>query len=331
MKNICFIIPYFGTLPNYFPLFLKSCQSNPNYNWFLITDDRTEYDYPSNVKVLYKSFSDTRKYIQTKFDFNINLNSAYKLCDYKPAYGYIFEEYIEGFLFWGYCDLDIILGNLDDFISIDRICNYDKIFSLGHMTLYRNSYDLNRVFKKRLNNRLIYKEAFTTDNIYRFDEVGEINNNNIDGIYCNEHLRVYSIDHSLNINNRKIAFSRVVFKGIEEYPSEKGFDIENAFRSITLWNHGSIERYYIREGRLITSKHPYIHLQSRKMLFNCKVLNADIIKIIPNEFRVFPYESITLLNFYLISSHSRNRKYYLTYVKEKWRDIKSFFYLLLYH
>lgn len=330
MKNVCFIIPYFGTLPNYFPLFLKSCRTNPNYNWLIITDDRTAYDYPSNVKIVYKSFADLKQFIQTKFDFTISLNSPYKLCDYKPAYGYLFEEYIEGFLFWGHCDLDIILGNLNDFISIDKICNYDKIYQLGHMTLYRNTFELNRIFRNKLNNRLIYKEAFTTDKIYRFDEVGELNhNNNIDGIYRKEHLRIYSVDHSLNINNRKIAFSRVTYKGKEEYPSEKGFEIEKTFRSIVLWNHGYIERYYICEGRLIISKHPYIHLQSRKMIFNSEVLNAEIINIIPNEFRVFSFKKVTILNFFFITTHNRNLGYYYAYAKEKWLSIKTIIYYLL--
>ena len=38
--------------------------------------------------------AEIREKIQSKFDFKISLEEPYKLCDYKPAYGYIFEEFI---------------------------------------------------------------------------------------------------------------------------------------------------------------------------------------------------------------------------------------------
>lgn len=94
MKKCCFIIPYFGKLPNYFPLFLKTCQYNTNFDWLVFTDDGTEYDYPQNVQRVEMTFSELKQKIQSKFDFPISLSTPYKLCDYKPAYGYIFEEYL---------------------------------------------------------------------------------------------------------------------------------------------------------------------------------------------------------------------------------------------
>lgn len=91
MKKCCFIIPYFGKLPNYFQLFLKSCEYNPDFNWILFTDDYYKFNYPQNVKVVYTSFEKLRKRVAEKFDFPISLEKPYKLCDYKPAYGYLFE------------------------------------------------------------------------------------------------------------------------------------------------------------------------------------------------------------------------------------------------
>lgn len=49
MKTIAFVIPYFGKLPNSFLIFLESCGINSDIDFFIFTDDRTDYDYPSNV------------------------------------------------------------------------------------------------------------------------------------------------------------------------------------------------------------------------------------------------------------------------------------------
>ena len=51
MKSICYIIPYFGHLPDNFNLWLISCKVNSTVNWLIYTDDKTSYDYPENVKV----------------------------------------------------------------------------------------------------------------------------------------------------------------------------------------------------------------------------------------------------------------------------------------
>ena len=161
--RVIFIIPYFGILPNYFDLWLKSCEYNPNFNWLIITDDKREFNYPKNVSVIYKSFSEVKIYIEGKFDFKICLERPHKLCDYKPAYGYIFNDLINDYDFWGYCDLDCIFGNLSKYITKEMLEKYDKIFSLGHMTLYRNNKYINSLFMKTINNRLRYREVFSTN------------------------------------------------------------------------------------------------------------------------------------------------------------------------
>ena len=57
-----------------------------------------------------------KQQVQKMFDFPIYLDHPYKLCDYKPAYGYIFPEYTKGYDYWGHCDMtDCIFGNLRKF------------------------------------------------------------------------------------------------------------------------------------------------------------------------------------------------------------------------
>ena len=52
---------------------------------------------------------------------NINwggVNSPYKLCDYKPVYGLIFDEDLQDYDFWGHCDVDLIFGDIRKFINL---------------------------------------------------------------------------------------------------------------------------------------------------------------------------------------------------------------------
>ncbi len=71
MKTIAYIIPYFGKLPEMFDLWLKSCALNPTIDWLLFTNDKTEHQYPNNVKVTYMTFTELVSKIQSKFPFKI--------------------------------------------------------------------------------------------------------------------------------------------------------------------------------------------------------------------------------------------------------------------
>ena len=97
MKSIAYVIPYFGKFPKGFELFLMSCKNNPTIDWLIFTDDKTKYEYPENVKVFYDTFEEIKKRVQQNFDFEIVLDKPYKFCDYKPAYGEIFQEELKDY------------------------------------------------------------------------------------------------------------------------------------------------------------------------------------------------------------------------------------------
>ena len=61
MKRCVIILPYFGKFNNYFPLFLRSCAYNKDFDWLIFTDDKTKYDYPENVFVNYVTFEKMQK------------------------------------------------------------------------------------------------------------------------------------------------------------------------------------------------------------------------------------------------------------------------------
>ena len=101
-----------------------------------------------NIEFKTLSFDDLRKKVQSKFDFEISLKTPYKLCDYKVAYGFIFEEELKGYDYWGFCDTDVLLGDIYQFLeehSFLRMTMLDMVF-LGHLQIFKNSREVNRVF-----------------------------------------------------------------------------------------------------------------------------------------------------------------------------------------
>ena len=108
MKNtIALINVQIGSYKNYNSLFLNSCKENKDVDFYFFTDQ----DIPvlsKNIHIVKISFLEVKEKIQGLFDFPINLDSPYDLCDYKVAYGEIFQEYISDYDFWGYCDTDMV-------------------------------------------------------------------------------------------------------------------------------------------------------------------------------------------------------------------------------
>lgn len=284
MKKICFIIPYFGKFPNYFQLFLKTCASNTNYDWLIFTDDNTEYIYPSNVKRIFTSFEDVKKVFASKFNFKLALDSPYKLCDFKPTYGYVFEDYLKDYLFWGHCDVDTLMGNLDDYLTDNFLSMYDKIFALGHMTLYRNTYENNRVFMRTYKGRCLYKEYLSNPNICVFDEDCKTEYN-IHNLFKSEGKRVFDGDFSLNFDVSILKFNRICYIGLQKFPLSYGhMHIKEKGKNIYFWNKGSIENYNINAHRVVKKTYLYVHFQMRRMYMMPDVQNVDVIRFAPNVF-----------------------------------------------
>ena len=225
MKKIVFIIPYFGEFPNYFHLFLNSCKNNPKYTWFILTDNIKKYEYPENVKVKYLTFEELRKKIQMKFKFKISLETPYKLCDYKPAYGYIFEDEIEEYDWWGHCDIDLIFGDLTNFINDTLLENYKKLFILGHLTLYENTKINNRVFMSKVNGKKYFEDVFR------------------------------------NIYTKSSKFK--IVENYEE--QSKKYKIKNHKKNFFVYDYGKIKEIYLEDSQWIIKEYMYIHLQKRKM------------------------------------------------------------------
>lgn len=177
MKKIRLIIPYFGKLPKFFPYFLLTAKRNQKIDFLIYTDQKVDQFTilnANNIEFVTLSFDELREKVQSKFDFKISLKTPYKLCDYKVAYGLIFEEELKGYDYWGFCDTDVLLGDIYQFLEEHSFFenDYVRYGLLGHLQIFKNSQEVNRIFMsgKDLNYRLNYKNVFTSEQNFIFDE-----------------------------------------------------------------------------------------------------------------------------------------------------------------
>lgn len=150
MKKLIFIVPYFGPLPGYFHewAFSAGYLRDQAVDFLLITDQTAAFELPANIRVWKLPFEEFKARLQEKFDFPIAVPRPYKLCDFRPAWGYVFEDRLKGYDFWGNCDIDQVWGDVRAFITDDILDRYDRIHFLGHFTLYRNTPEMNGLFRK---------------------------------------------------------------------------------------------------------------------------------------------------------------------------------------
>jgi hypothetical protein len=135
MKTIAFVVVWMGEFPNYFDLWLNSCEKNSTVDFWIFTDHASSTPprkLSSNIKIVSMTFDQVKARFQKLFDFEISLERAYKLCDYKPAYGEAFADYLGAYDFWGYCDVDLIWGDIRHFVTDEILEQNEKIFTLGH-------------------------------------------------------------------------------------------------------------------------------------------------------------------------------------------------------
>lgn len=247
MKKIVLIVPYFGDFPNYFDLFLKSCSYNEQIDWLLFTDNTIEQT-PSNVKVIPMTFERLKEMIALKLNTQARLPSPYKLCDYKPAYGKIFSNYISEYDFWGHCDVDLLFGDLSHYITEDILNQHDKIFMDGHLMLYRNNEKVNHSFDLKGTKDTSFRYCIQMPEVMYFDEWG------INLLYEKYGLRQYNNPQYADILPQSLYFRNVLFHDDRHYKNQ-----------FFMWSDGHIYKCWEENGEQKKREYSYIHLQKRSL------------------------------------------------------------------
>lgn len=148
--KIALIMPYFGNFPNYFALWECSASKNRDIDFLVFTNYPRENSY-KNIIYIQCEFHEIKKRIEREIGFPPMLTNAYKIVDYKPLYGCIFHEYLKDYSHWGYCDSDVIFGDLSKFLTDARLNTYDRIYQHGHLCIYKNEHNINYRWKTEHN------------------------------------------------------------------------------------------------------------------------------------------------------------------------------------
>ena len=286
-KLVCFIIPYFGTLPDYFPVFLRSCEINRNFEWLLLTDDHTDYNYPENVNVIYTTFAELRERAEACFPFEISLPSPKKLCDFKPTYGFLFQEELKPYKYWGYCDIDLVLGDLNAFLDEAELGKYKKHFYLGHMSIYENTPEMRTLFmqghpRKEDGAQLFgYMDVLGNPSNMVFDEWSDT----VETVNQVAEAKGVSINPSFpmfDIRPWRSRFFSIVFDpGIHD-------GIHNSRDNyVVAWENGKLYRLSLEETTKKLKKQEilYAHFQKRKMRWWNRDLSLPCIFFFPNHIK----------------------------------------------
>jgi hypothetical protein len=91
-------------------------------------------------------------------DVHVHLSRPVALVEYKPTFGHVFAEFLEGYSHWGYSDLDILFGDLPRWITEDELQEYDivtygygdqnRVYLRGQFTFHRNIPKINQLWRK---------------------------------------------------------------------------------------------------------------------------------------------------------------------------------------
>lgn len=163
------LLVHFDKFPNYFQLFLNSVAINKNLlHIIIITNiDTDSYILPQNTTIIKTTLENIRlklSEILSEFSGHKNIEPKnlirhnYKLCDIRPFYGVLFQEYLSHLTekdYIGYGDCDLIYGKLSNFITDN---SYDIIGRSGHLTAVRYRADLISLYKQLDYNKIIHEE-----------------------------------------------------------------------------------------------------------------------------------------------------------------------------
>lgn len=245
-KIIAIISCYYGELPSYYGKWLESCGRNNYIDFIFITDCKTiDYNVPDNVAIKHIPLEKLKSLIEEKISLKPCIESAYKLTDFKVAYGKIFEDMLIGYSYWGYCDIDLIFGNIGHFLNQEVLSDYDKFYKWGHFTVYRNN-ETNKMLYTKPGGVFHYREVFSKKNFYSFDEqagmIAIAKHNGVSTYYEED-----CADISYRINRLTAA-------------RQKNYEYQVFYSE-----DGSIYRAFIdADGKVRVQEYMYIHFSKRR-------------------------------------------------------------------
>jgi hypothetical protein len=169
--RICLVIVWFGDWPAWMPWFLRSCQTCTGVDWLILSSTAAPANAPTNVHFQTLQREEFEARVAQSLGTPYRFSYGYKLCDLKPAYGDFFSDLLTEYDYWGYCDLDVIVGDLLSPIlpalqdGADVVTASRRIL-VGHFTILRNTERIRLLYRECS----AWRDKFVAEHYQTFDE-----------------------------------------------------------------------------------------------------------------------------------------------------------------
>ena len=299
------IIPYFGKLHPLFDLYLIGVKYNYKFDFLIVTDQDMIENTLSNLSVFNMSFGEFSNKIYDKL--GVSPSSPYKLCDYKPFYGVVFEEYLKDYDYWSYSDIDMILGDMNPYYQLMEKHTFDKILDRGHLSFYKNIYEINHFYKSSKVVEKQYKYLLKSTRIWVTDE----NYSNV----------IFGVNTVLKDIGKTVYSLRNSFFDSSPYFKElTNSNEESKIPGFIEYNKNKIFFISFLNNEILRQEFSYAHFLKRKV----KVIKTD------NTFILVPYSWVNInsydeciLKLKNTNKLTRNKQYNYFMMKNKFKNFKT--------
>lgn len=264
-NKIAIIVIWFGNLPPYFPVWLRSAEANPDVDFFLFVDQEIKC-VAKNIHTMRTTMEAEVLRAERELGEPVAIKNAYKFCDLRPFFGRIYKDFLNGFDFWGYCDIDLVFGDIRKFLTDAVLEKHDRLYEWGPLTILRNSDEMNHLFDM-------------PGNLYSRDEA------------LRSRVKVFAEEHhGLNRVCRKNQISWYREPDMADfyicYSDFLLWDrrLTNYTHQVFYWESGHAYRAGVNvSGKVDVNEFVYIHWQKRKPKISNDVLMTDSFYIFPDK------------------------------------------------
>ena len=154
-RSVVILIPYFGSWPEWIDLFFETARRNTTIDFLVFTDCDADAFAAPNIQIRPTSFADYVQRARSWLGLPFDPPDGYKLCDLRPMFGALHEKEFSGYDFYGWCDTDLLFGDIRRFYTNQVLERFDVLSThadriSGHFALFRNT----------PRNRLMYRKVY---------------------------------------------------------------------------------------------------------------------------------------------------------------------------
>ena len=245
--RIAIFMTWFGPLPDYFPYWLRSAEMNSSIDFICICDQLIESN-AENIKVIRTDMQTEIRHYEKILQRKIRITAPYKFCDCRAFFGILYSELLNGYDFWGYCDIDLVFGDIRKFVTDEVLSCNDRIYEFGHLSLYRNDektlqlyqldgsiYTMDEVFESSA--KVTYEEFYGINRICRKNKIPWYTNRDF-------------VDFS-------VLYPRHMEQSTPHFPYR---------HQVYFWENGHAYCLFEKDGKLQKDEYVYMHFQKRKLV-----------------------------------------------------------------